>query len=129
MPSRPPSRAGGVALLCVGALFCAALLVPDADRELLVGQGVARLLADDLERFETSPADPGTLFAAVDALLRPARDLDALGLLDAWDFLEARFFGNLDAELAAHVGGLRCGVYRLFCVTAVRDGQRHSATA
>ena len=66
---------------------------------------------------------------AVDALLRPARDLDALGLLDAWDFLEARFFGNLDAELAAHVGGLRCGVYRLFCVTAVRDGQRHSATA
>ncbi|KAH8060318.1 hypothetical protein JL721_9075 [Aureococcus anophagefferens] len=55
---------------------------------------------------------------AVDALLRPARDLDALGLLDAWDFLEARFFGNLDAELAAHVGGLRCGVYRLFCVTA-----------
>ena len=66
---------------------------------------------------------------ALEALLRPMHELDAIGLLDAWDFLEARFFGNLDAELAAHVDGLRCGVYRLFCVTAVRAGQRHSATA
>jgi len=44
-----------------------------------------------------------------DALLRAVGDLDGAALLDAWDFVDARFLGGLDAELAAHGASLARG--------------------
>ncbi|MGH0031303.1 MAG: Na+/H+ antiporter NhaC family protein [Myxococcota bacterium] len=64
-------------LLVVGLLLAAALLVPDADRERLVGQGVARRLAADLEAFEAGAGERTSLFAAVEALVGATPPADA----------------------------------------------------
>ena len=62
---RPPSRAGGRVALLVGALIGGALLLPGADREVLVAQGVGRRLAADLEALEAArPPAGASLFAA-----------------------------------------------------------------
>lgn len=60
---------------------------------------------------------------AVEALLRPARELDVSGLIEAWDFVESKFLVQLDAELTAHAEALRCGLFRFFCTTSVMRGE------
>ena len=65
---------------------------------------------------------------ATDALLKPIQTLDHAALLDAWDFLSQRFFRRLDAEMTAHAQALERGVYRAYCVAAVKRGERQKAT-
>ena len=65
---------------------------------------------------------------ATDALLKPIQALDHAALLDAWCFLSGRFFRKLDAEMTAHAHALERGVYRAYCVAAVRRGARDKAT-
>ena len=65
---------------------------------------------------------------ATDALLKPIQTLDHAALLDAWDFLSSRFFRRLDAEMTAHAQALERGVYRAYCVAAVKRGERAKAT-
>lgn len=74
-----------------------------------------------MERFEDSRSR-GTFEArfAVEALLRPLRDLDGVSLVESWEFIESKFLvQQLDSELASHADALRSGLFRYFCVTAV----------
>uniref|UniRef100_A0A7S3NHK2 ARMC9 CTLH-like domain-containing protein n=1 Tax=Aureoumbra lagunensis TaxID=44058 RepID=A0A7S3NHK2_9STRA len=64
---------------------------------------------------------------AVEALLRSIRDLDGGRLLEGWEFLESKFFTQLDAELSAHADALRCGIFRYFCVCAVMRHEPNKA--
>ncbi|KAJ1454998.1 hypothetical protein M885DRAFT_520921 [Pelagophyceae sp. CCMP2097] len=94
-----------------------------------------RGFAETFRSFAVEQADDAQRRGAFDAnfcvevLLRPVRALDAQALLEAWDFLDGRFFVRLDAELAAHADALRCGLYRYFCVHAIRKGHAAKATA
>lgn len=65
---------------------------------------------------------------AVEALLRPVRELDGGRLIEAWEFFETKFFSHLDAELSAHADALRCGIFRYFCVVAISCREHRKAT-
>ena len=62
--------------------------------------------------------------------MKPIQTLDHAALLDAWDFLSQRFFRRLDAEMTAHAQALERGVYRAYCVAAVKEAtERQKADA
>jgi Na+/H+ antiporter NhaC len=92
------ARRGAAALPLLGALAAAALLLPSADRETLVVQGIGRLLSRDLGAFA---AEPRGLFRALDEL-GGEREPEHLCALVRVDGAPLRSIA-LDRTLAAHL--------------------------
>jgi Na+/H+ antiporter NhaC len=78
---RRPARAGGFVGLVVGALIGGALLLPEANRESLIAQGVGRRLSADLDGLEAGTPSDASIFAAASPLAGPLPAVSAEGRL------------------------------------------------